>query len=166
MKRQSRIGILALMVMAGCAPPGSPVAGDAALPITALANQNQCGALDQPAVRWISDSGAWRALYAQINRQRMNPPPPPPVDFPRAGVLLIAMGQRSTAGYGLALADEVATVRGVMLTVRVSWREPLPGARRAQVMTNPCLLATLPDAGFTQMQVLDQEGQVRLEGER
>ena len=166
MKRQSRIGILALMVMAGCAQPNSPAAGDATLPITALANQSQCGEMDRPTVRWISDPGAWQALYAQINRQRMNPPPPPPVDFPRAGVLLIAMGQRSTAGYGLALADQVATVREGTLTVRVNWREPLPGARRAQVITNPCLLATLPDAGFTQMQVLDQEGQVRLEGER
>lgn len=166
MKRRGRIGSMALIILAGCAPPGSPVAGDATLPITALANQNQCGALDQPAVRWISDSGEWRALYAQINRQRMNPPPPPPVDFPRAGVLLIAMGQRPTAGYGLALADQVAAVRGGVLTVRVNWREPPPGARRAQVITHPCLLATAPNAGFTRIQVVDQEGQVRLARDR
>lgn len=166
MKRRGRMGLVALMIVAGCAQPGNPAAGDATLPITGLSTWNQCGELDQPAVRWISDSGEWRVLYAQVNRQRVNPPPPPPVDFPRAGVLLIAMGQRSTAGYGLALADDVVTVRGGLLTVRVNWREPAPGARRAQVITNPCLLATLPDAGFTHLQAVDQKGRVRLEGRR
>ena len=166
MKRWHAMWAMVLVVMVGCAQPSVKAAGDATVPIATLASQDQCGGQNRPGVRWIASAGEWRDLYARINSQWMNPPPPPAVDFPREGVLLIAMGQRSTAGYGLALADEVATVRGGMLTVRVSWREPLPGARRAQVMTNPCLLATLPDAGFTQMQVLDQEGQVRLEGER
>ena len=108
----------------------------------------------------------WRDVYAQVNSAWMPLPSPPTVDFPRVGVLLIAMGQRPTAGYGLALADEVATVRDGVLTVRVRWREPPPGRRQAQVMTSPCLLATVPDAGFTRIRVVDQNGGVRLEGAR
>jgi hypothetical protein len=103
---------LALMVLAGCAQPGGNAAGDATVPITTLASQGQCGELNRPTVRWIANSGEWRELYARMNSQWMNPPPPPAVDFSHEGVLLIAMGQRSTAGYGLALADDTATVRG------------------------------------------------------
>jgi hypothetical protein len=154
------------MVLPGCAQPSDPAAGDATLPIAALSNQGQCGGQNRPAVRWIASSGEWRDLYARVNSQWMNPPPPPPVDFSREGVLLIAMGQRSTAGFGLALADDTATVRDGVLTVRVNWRESLPGYRQAQVMTHPCLLAKLPDARFSRIQVVDQEGRLRLEGER
>lgn len=157
---------LALAMLAGCAQPGDPEAGNATVPITSLASQGQCGGQNRPAVRWIASSGEWRELHARVNSQWMNPPPSPAVDFPREGVLLIAMGQRSTAGYGLALADDTATVRDGVLTVRVNWRESSPGHRQAQVMTYPCLLVKLPDAGFNRIQVVDQEGRLRLEGER
>ncbi|MDG4551983.1 MAG: protease complex subunit PrcB family protein [Candidatus Contendobacter sp.] len=157
---------MALTMVTGCAQPVGNAAGDATLSIAALASQGQCGALDRPAVRWIARSQEWRELYARINSHWMDPPPPPAVDFLRAGVLLIAMGQRSTAGYGLALADDVATLRDGVVTVRVDWREPPPGRRQAQVMTSPCLLATMPAADFTRIRVVDREGRTRLEGNR
>jgi hypothetical protein len=157
---------MVLVVMAGCAQPSVKAAGDAAVSIATLASQGQCGAQNRPTVRWIADAGEWRDLHARINSQWMNPPPPPMVDFPREGVLLIAMGQRSSAGYGLTLADKVAVVRDGVLTVRVDWREPLPDHLRAQVMTSPCLLVAVPDAGFTRIEVVDQEERLRLEGER
>jgi hypothetical protein len=157
---------MVLVVMAGCAQPSVKAAGDATVSIATLASQGQCGAQNRPTVRWIADAGEWRDLHARINSQWMNPPPPPTVDFPREGVLLIAMGQRSSAGYGLTLADKVAVVRDGVLTVRVDWREPLPDRLRAQVMTSPCLLVAVPDAGFTRIEVVDQEERLRLEGER
>lgn len=157
---------MALTVLAGCAQPGGNAVGDATLPIATLASQDQCSGHNRPVVRWIADASEWRDLYARINSQWMNPPPPPAVDFPRKGVLLIAMGQRSSAGYGLILADDVANVRNGVLTVGVDWREPPTGSWRAQVMTSPCLLATVPDAGFTRIRVVDREGRVRLEGDR
>lgn len=157
---------MALTVVAGCVQPGVKAAGDATVPIATLASQDQCSGQNRPAVRWIADASEWRDLHARINSQWINPPPPPEVDFSREGVLLIAMGQRSSAGYGLVLADDVASVRNGVLTVPVSWREPPPGRQQGQVMTSPCLLATVPDAGFTRIQVVDREGRVRLTGER
>ncbi len=166
MKRRDGKWVLALMAVAGCAQPGGGAVGDATVPIAMLVSQDPCGTLNHPGVRWITNAGEWRDVYAQVNSAWMPLPSPPTVDFPRIGVLLIAMGQRPTAGYGLALADEVATVRDGVLTVRVRWREPPPGRRQAQVMTSPCLLATVPDAGFTRIRVVDQNGGVRLEGAR
>ncbi|MDG4598055.1 MAG: protease complex subunit PrcB family protein [Candidatus Contendobacter sp.] len=166
MRRRGGLWAMALTAVAGCAQPVGNAAGDATLPITALASQGQCGGLSRPAVRWIADAGEWREVYAQINRQWLNPSPPPVVDFPRAGVLLIAMGQQSTAGYGLRLADDVAALRAGVLTIRVDWREPPPGRRQAQVMTSPCLLVTVPAVDFTWIRVVDREGRARLEGKR
>ena len=166
MKRQSGMWAMVLAMLAGCTQSGGTAAGDATLPIVAFYSQGQCGGLDRPVVRWVAHLGEWRELYARVTSQWMNPPPPPAVDFSREGVLLIAMGQRPSAGYALTLADDTATVRDGVLTVRVNWREALPGYRQAQVMTHPCLLAKLPDAGFSRIQVVDQEGRLRLEGER
>lgn len=166
MNRFSGMGVILVLALAGCAQSGGPVMNNANPPIATLQSLDQCGGLNYPAVRWIADPGEWRTVYAQIQNQWMTPPPPPAVDFPREGVLLVAMGQRPSAGYVLTLIDEVATVRDGLLTVRVNWREPAPGRRRAQVITTPCLLATLPDAGFTRIQIVDQQGRQRLEGKR
>ena len=157
---------MALTALPGCAQPDGDPVGNATVPVVTLVSQSQCGGLDRPAVRWIADPGEWRTVYAQIQNQWMTPPPPPAVDFPREGVLLVAMGQQPSAGYVLTLLDEVATVRDGLLTVRVNWREPAPSRRRAQVITTPCLLATLPDAGFNRIQIVDQQGRQRLEGKR
>lgn len=166
MKRWRAAWAMVLTVMAGCVQPSVIAAGDATVPIATLASQGQCSGQNHPTVRWIADASEWRDLHARVHSQWMNPPPPPKVDFSREGVLLIAMGQRSSAGYGLALADDVANVRNGVLTVRVNWSEPPAGSRRAQVMTSPCLLAVVPNAGFTRVQVVDPEGRLRLEGER
>lgn len=166
MNRWHAVWVMTLTMVAGCFQTGGNAASDATVPIATLASRDQCGGQNRPAVHWIATAGEWRDLYARINSQWMNPPPPPAVDFPREGVLLIAMGQRSSGGYGLTLADDVAAVRDGVLTVRVDWREPPAGSRQAQVMTSPCLLVAVPDAGFYRVQVVDREGRVRLEGER
>ena len=158
-------GLAALALMTGCAPIGDPP-GDAVLPVKLLHGGGQCGDLERPTLLWIARMDDWRSRYARVTSAQINPPPPPAVDFPREGVLLIAMGQRPTGGYGLSLAEETAAVRDGVLTVRADWREPLPGYRLAQVITAPCLMVKLPSAGFSRIRVLDQAGQVRLEGVR
>lgn len=166
MRRLIWVMLATLALILGCAQIGVGAAGDLILPVKALYSSAQCGGLDQPAVVWIADPEAWRQWYGRATSLRMEPPPPA-VDFPREGVLLIAIGQRPSAGYGLSLAGgESATVREGMLTVLMDWREPPPGYRQAQVMTNPCLLALLPDTSFNRIQILDREGRVRLEGVR
>jgi hypothetical protein len=148
-----------------CAPVGAGGTDNRSLSTELLFSDGQCGGLERPAVVWIASPSDWRSWYGRIMSLRMNPPPPPAVDFPREGVLLIAMGQQPSAGYGLSLNGDAA-VRDGVLTVRVDWREPSPGYRQAQVMSSPCLLAKMPDAPFARLQVLDQESRVRLEGSR
>ena len=155
---------LAALLLGGCAQTSSS-ADDRLLSAQTLYVSPQCGSLEQPALFWIASAEDWRFHYGQVMSLRMNPPAPP-VDFPREGVLLLAMGQRPSAGYGMSLVGDTVAIQDGVLTVRVAWREPPPGYRQAQMISNPCLLLKLPDANFRRFQVRDQDGQVRLEGRR
>jgi hypothetical protein len=87
--------------------------------------------------------------------------PSPAVDFPREGVLAVSMGQKRTAGYGLALAEPEVAIADGTATVVVRFDEPPPGAIVAQVLTSPCLLVRVPRAGIREIRVVDPGGAVR-----
>ncbi|MCP5197778.1 MAG: protease complex subunit PrcB family protein [Gammaproteobacteria bacterium] len=155
----------AVLLSQGCAQ-ASDGSGAVLAPLETLHVGSQCGDLNRPAVIWIADAGEWRQRYAEITRLQMHPPPLPVVDFSREGVLLIAMGQQTTGGYGLSLVGKSATVHDEVLSVAVTWREPLPGYAQTQAMTNPCLLTKLSGGVFSRIRVIDQDGRIRLEGFR
>lgn len=163
MKRRIPSLLAVLLLVQGCARAGD--GPGAVLAAEMLYGNNQCGVLDRPEVAWIASPDAWRRLYGQVTSLRMNPPPAPAVDFSREGVVLVGMGQRPSAGYGLSLAGDV-TVQDGVLAVRVDWREPAPGHLQAQVVTSPCLLLKVPAVDFTHLRVMDREGRIRLEGGR
>ena len=156
--------LAALALLSGCAQTGA--GEEATLPVDALYSGSQCGDLERPTTVWIASAAAWRSWHGRIVSPRMSLPSPPMVDFSREGVLLVAMGTRPSAGYGLSLAGASATVRDGVLSVRVDWREPPPGYRQAQVVTSPCLVLKVPAVPFARITVLDLEGRTRLEGAR
>ena len=156
--------LVALALLSGCAQTGA--GEDAVLPVESLYGDSQCGGLERPIVIWIAGAAEWRSQYGRIVSPQMSLPSPPMVDFSREGVLLVAMGTRPSAGYGLSLAGASATVRDGVLSVRVDWREPPPGYRQAQVVTSPCLVLKVPAVPFARITVLDLEGRTRLEGVR
>ena len=162
--KRSRQMLAALALISGCAQTGA--GEEATLPVDALYSGSQCGDLERPTTVWIASAAAWRSWHGRIVSPRMSLPSPPMVDFSREGVLLVAMGTRPSAGYGLSLAGASATVRDGVLSVRVDWREPPPGYRQAQVMTSPCLALKVPAVPFARITVLDLEGRTRLEGVR
>jgi hypothetical protein len=164
MKWPTWMALMILPMSAGCAQ--MEAGADVALPVQALYGDSQCAGLERPTVIWIADVQTWRSWHKRISSARLPAPPPPAVDFSREGVLILAMGSRSTAGYGLSLAEKSAVVRDGVLTVWVDWGEPPPGALLAQVMTSPCLLVKVPAASFSRIRVVDQQGQVRLESAR
>lgn len=162
--RRSRRMLAALALLSGCAQTGA--GEDAVLPVDALYGDSQCGGLERPIVIWIAGAAEWRSQYGRIVSPQMSLPSPPMVDFSREGVLLVAMGTRPSAGYGLSLAGASATVRDGVLSVRMDWREPLPGYRQAPVVIRPCLVLKVPAVPFARITVLDLEGRTRLEGVR
>jgi len=121
----------------------------------------QCGGDGSgPYARWIATEGALRAAMGSGGVFGAEAPSPP-IDFAREGVLAVYMGQRPTAGYGLALHDPTVAIAGGVGTVVVRFEEPAPGAMVAQVLTSPCLLLRLPREDLREVRVVDPAGAVR-----
>lgn len=124
-----------------------------------------CGPdLQQADVLWIDDMDTLTARFKHI----ADAGSPPVVDFERHGVLLITMGERPTAGYRLNFLPGTHRVvlRGRTLQVDLAWETPPPDSIQAQVMTYPCLLLQVPRRSFNRVEIIDQNGAVRLSVDR
>lgn len=83
-------------------------------------------------------------------------------DTDREGALWITMGSQPTGGYGLQLANAVASVRKAVATIQVAWQQPAPGSFVTQAFTSPCLLLKVPRTGIETIRIVDQQGRLRL----
>lgn len=121
----------------------------------------QCGASDEaPSARWIATEGELRAALG-FGAVLGTPEPAPAVDFSNEAVLAVFMGQKRTAGFGLALHETEVAVADGRATLVVRFEEPPPGAMLAQVVTSPCLLLRLPRSGIREVRVVDPGGALR-----
>lgn len=81
----------------------------------------------------------------------------PPVNWGTEAVVLVSIGQRTSAGYGVELASPRAQVKEGAAAVRVAFSSPPPGATEGQVLTSPCLVVAMPRDGLLAVAVLDGE---------
>lgn len=147
-----RAGLLALVALPLLGAEGKGCAADREVPVTVIRGGARCGA-EAPTVRRLATPEALAAaLPAGIGEAA------PAADFEGAAVLLVAVGQRPTAGYEVELAAPRAPVKDGVALVRVAVRAPPPGAMVAQVLTNPCLVVALPRAGLGEVKVADAAG--------
>jgi hypothetical protein len=79
----------------------------------------------------------------------------PSADFAKEAVVLVSAGQKTTAGYGIALASERAPVKDGVAGLRVTLTSPAAGMMSAQVMTSPCLVLALPAEGLLAVGVVE-----------
>jgi PrcB C-terminal len=152
-----RLALAAAALVAACA--AQRVRGPSSVTASVVRASAQCGGeASGPAARWIATEGAFHAAMGAGGMFGGEATAP---DFRKEGVLAVFMGQRPTAGYGLALHDpNVAIVDGVGKVV-VRFEEPEPGAMVAQVLTSPCLLLRMPKQGIRQLRVVDPSGTQR-----
>jgi hypothetical protein len=155
MSARRGVALAVLVMAAGCAHSG-PV------PATTLRGGAQCGgAAAEPSARWLASEAELRQALAAEGPLGAQVALPAGVDFARDGVVLVAMGRRATAGYGVGLESEQVQVKGGVATLVVRFDEPPPGAIMAQVITSPCLLVALPREGLREVRVVDAAGAVR-----
>jgi len=72
-------------------------------------------------------------------------------NFDANKLLIVAVGQRPTAGYQLVLGGAVRD--GQQLDIAVDLNKPGQNEMAAQVITTPCLVIQLPADGWSQLQV-------------
>jgi hypothetical protein len=141
---------------------GNPVRLQAQL----LAKGIQGGRFEtEPCATWIDTMDDLRAIRERLYksslsdaRERM-----PAIDFSQQGVLLVEMGQRPTGGYRLDLDRGPAIVSDGKAAVTLSWIEPSPGAILPQFLTSPWILIALYRGDYSLIDVLDQDGRVRVQ---
>jgi PrcB C-terminal len=147
----------AAALVAACASPKAR--GPSTVTASVVRASAQCGGeASGPSARWIATEGALRAA---MGAGGMFGAEPATVDFRKEGVLAVFMGQRPTAGYGLALHDPTVAIADGVGKVVIRFQEPEPGAMVAQVLTSPCLLVRMPKQGIRQLRIVDPAGTQR-----
>ncbi|NOZ52397.1 MAG: protease complex subunit PrcB family protein [Gammaproteobacteria bacterium] len=115
--------------------------------------------------RWAVNAAEYAQLFAQLRGGMLSSPAPQPplVDFSRYGVLLIAMGQQRTGGYGITLSAQPLVSQGDVAILQIEWQEPSPDMMVIQMLSSPCLLVKVPRGSYSRIQVVDQRNQIRAE---
>jgi hypothetical protein len=100
--------------------------------------------LDQPERIVVRDEAAWREIWAAIWRQASPEPPLPEVDFSQDMLVVVALGERLTGGFGILADSAFATEDELVIRVRTI----APGARcgTTQALTQPVDVARVPRA--------------------
>src|SRR5512142_3381183 len=65
--------------------------------------------LRQPARTIVDNDADWRTIWPRYTANSMNPPAAPAIDFTRYDVIVAALGERTTGGYGIIVSRIAAT---------------------------------------------------------
>ena len=135
------------------------------LPFETLYSDLNCGRNDKAsAITWMTKKEQLQKFFEMVNKRIINRTiTPPNLDFTKYGALLIEMGMRRTAGYGMNIGPKPIHISDGTVDVTVLWKEPTQGTILQQVITSPCLLIKLPMKNYTQFNVRDQDGKLRIE---
>ncbi|MBI4849724.1 MAG: protease complex subunit PrcB family protein [Nitrospirae bacterium] len=118
-----------------------------------------------PAATFISDAEAYSRIYGRLRKHiiGIENDKAPEVDFTAENILLVEMGQRSTAGHEIGLAGNAVSVSNAIADVKISWIEPREVYVTAQVITSPCVIIKLPKGNYSHVRISDQNNKVRVE---
>lgn len=81
-------------------------------------------------------------VWAAIHANTLSAPIVPEIDFSSELVILLILGERPTAGYGVRATHATVDERSVAVFVEVT--TPDPGSMNATVLTSPFELSAIP----------------------
>ncbi len=154
MTRQGAVsGLLAVLLLSGAGTDGC--SGEREVAVRSLGVGAQCGGAGAgpSARRLVTTAEVTAALSPGLGAG----PDEAVVNWATEAVLLVSGGQRTSAGYGVALGSNRAQVKDGAAGLRISFSSPPAGAINAQMMTSPCLVVALPRQGLRAVAVLDGE---------
>ncbi len=143
---------------------GSDAKKPSAVVVTQIYSGFHCGSSPGHAsVEWIADQMLLEGAFSKLSKQfSATGTAAPKVDFSSQRVVLVYMGQRPTAGYGLHLVNDKFRTYKQTAEVTLEWTKPGKGMMTAQVITNPCVVLAIPKNGYERLQIVDTGGEVRL----
>ncbi len=148
--------ILAVLLLTGCALPGSNHAGTPSATAEVIDSTIQCSADNQqPTVQYISNRQQLKQMVKRLQGSVFPAPVVHPleIDFSRWNVLYISSGQKPTAGYFLELAEPAFVIQQDKARLNVILNRPPPDAMVAAVITHPCILVKVPAGSYSTIEV-------------
>lgn len=131
MRRPSMLLGLLLIVLCGCLPRK--------VDHQVLERGIQAGpTLSDSYFAVVSTEEDFSGLYREIHSGEIPSPQPPPVDFSESFIVVIAMGEKPTAGYAVEIGQVVR--EGSKLKVEIRYIEPPAERMLATVITRPYAL--------------------------
>jgi len=105
-----------------------------ALPFETLLTEARSG-LTEPRREVIRSERAWRELWARVFAGVNPTPTRPAVDFSREMLIVVALGERRSGGFGIAVQRVSPRADGLAIEVLESC--PAPGAMVSMGLTQP-----------------------------
>lgn len=159
------IGLLmAVTAVTGCVNTPQGAAADATVAIEVVHAGSVCsGAPRLPKATWIDSHQDLSRHWQRLLSHRLGDGKPliPQVEWDTHGLVLIHMGQKTTGGHRLELAQPHGRVHAGSVLVRINWVEPPAGAITAQMITSPCLLLKFQRGEYQSVVILDQSNHQR-----
>lgn len=134
--------ILSVLLLTDC----QSVAEKDGVGLTLLKQSNQCRIMapQMRLLKTVAEIHQVTGLRTMLNVK----PPPLDVDFSAQAVVLLAMGQKPTAGYRIVVDAEQAERRGATLWLPVRFTAPPTGNAAATVITSPCVVFAVARKGL------------------
>jgi len=104
------------------------------LPFETVLTEARSG-LAEPRREVIRSEEAWRELWARVFSGVTPTPPRPTIDFSREMLIVVALGERRSGGFGIAVQRVSPRADGLEIEVLESC--PAPGAMVSMGLTQP-----------------------------
>lgn len=153
-------------MVAGLVACSTPASDTRVSEVSVLTNNANCAYYEKAGKAvWLNNEDDLTAIWKQTQAQMLglSTAEIPQVNFTGESVVAVFMGQRSTAGYQLAMAPQALSVKDGIASLKLHYLSPADDAIRAQVITSPCVLIKLETGAFTQLRIVDQKDRVQHE---
>ena len=151
-----------LIFMAACSNnAGSPRENSIEVPAQVVFRDANC-VETREGVRVIADGRNWDKWLDKQSSLVVSGEPTarPKLEFDSSRVLIISMGNRSTAGFGIAFGRDSVTLTDSKLVIVVDWIEPTKDLVVAQVLTSPCTAIQVDTTDFDTAEIRNRDGSV------
>ena len=124
---------------------------DQVVPLHSMFSSANCGII-KPVINRINNQSELDQLLSQV----LNGIQPKPVlnievDYTRQSLIVVALGEKPTAGFYLKIESNEARIRNNKLYLPLRIIQPDKDSIQAQVITSPCQIFSVPKVGFTKI---------------
>lgn len=113
--------------------------------------------IKQETLKSITEQGELKKLLQATPKNFGDAPLSlPALDYEKQSVILYALGQKSTGGYGIGLYKPNAELKEGVLYLPIRTLQPASDSAQIQIITSPCQVYSLPYTEYSEI-VIDDE---------